>query len=109
VGTKLFLPSHNTPGLEPDSEPATWEASNPTFSNRTSSTVEGTNREHGSSYLALIEYMGLLGILPFSTPVVSVDEVSGPGIHVDARTGSPYHYAIPFAMVTLAGLISRGF
>src|ERR1022692_5329355 len=28
-------------------------------------TVEGTNREHGSSYLALVEYMGLLGILPF--------------------------------------------
>ena len=35
-------------------------------------TKEGTNREHGNSYLALVEYVGLLGILPFALLVFLV-------------------------------------
>jgi O-antigen ligase len=36
------------------------------------STKPGTNREHGNSYLALIEYVGILGILPFAILVFLV-------------------------------------
>jgi O-antigen ligase len=73
------------------------------------STVEGTNREHGSSYLALIEYMGLLGILPFLLLLFLLMRSAGRVYMWMRRTGSPYHYAIPFAMVTLAGLIHAAF
>jgi O-antigen ligase len=72
-------------------------------------TVEGTNREHGSSYLALVEYMGLLGILPFLLLLFLVMRAAARAYAWMRRTGSPYHYAVPFAMVTLAGLIHAGF
>ena len=72
-------------------------------------TVEGTNREHGSSYLALIEYMGLLGILPFLLLLFLLIRAAGRMYAWMRRTGSPHHYAIPFAMVTLAGLIHAFF
>src|SRR5271166_2929110 len=35
-------------------------------------TVEGSNREHGSSYMAMAEYMGMLGILPFIVLLILV-------------------------------------
>jgi O-antigen ligase len=79
---------------------------------RTSSsiyTVEGSNREHGSSYLGLVEYMGALGIMPFLLLMALVVRAQ---IRVFAwmrRTGSPQHYAVPFALITLAGLIHAGF
>ena len=72
-------------------------------------TVEGTNREHGSSYLALVEYMGLLGILPFLLLLFLVMRAAARVYMWMRRTGSPYHYAIPFAMVTLAGLVHAVF
>jgi O-antigen ligase len=72
-------------------------------------TVEGTNREHGSSYLALIEYMGLLGILPFMLLLFLLLRSAARVYKWMRRTGSPYHYAMPFAMVTLAGLIHAAF
>jgi O-antigen ligase len=73
------------------------------------STVEGTNREHGSSYLALIEYMGLLGILPFLLLMFLLMRSAGRVYMWMRRTASPYHYAIPFAMVTLAGIVHAAF
>ena len=72
-------------------------------------TVEGTNREHGSSYLALVEYMGLLGIVPFLLLLFLVMRAAARVYMWMRRTGSPYHYAIPFAMVTLAGLVHAVF
>jgi O-antigen ligase len=72
-------------------------------------TVEGTNREHGSSYLALVEYMGLLGILPFLLLLFMLMRAMVGVFRLMRKTSSPYHYAIPFAMVTLAGLIHAGF
>jgi len=72
-------------------------------------TVEGTNREHGSSYLAMAEYMGLLGILPFLLLLVLLMRTAAQAFHWMRRTGSPSHYAVPFALVTVAGLIHAGF
>lgn len=72
-------------------------------------TVEGSNREHGSSYLAMAEYMGLLGIVPFLFLLVQVAWAIGRAYGWVRRTGNASHYAVPFAMVTLAGLIHAGF
>jgi O-antigen ligase len=72
-------------------------------------TVEGTNREHGSSYLALVEYLGLAGIVPFLVLLLLLVHASGRMLLWVRRNGSAYHYGVPFALVTLAGLIHAGF
>ena len=72
-------------------------------------TVEGSNREHGSSYLAMAEYMGLLGILPFLILVFLVMRSAARAYAWMRRSGSASHYAVPFALVTLAGLIHAVF
>lgn len=68
-------------------------------------TVEGTNREHGSSYLALIEYMGLLGVVPFLVLLLLVVRSIWHVLGWVRRTASPFHYSVPFALITMAGLI----
>jgi len=72
-------------------------------------TMEGTNREHGSSYLAMAEYMGLLGIMPFLFLMVLLIRAAVRAYSWVRRTGSASHYAVPFAMIVLAGLIHAGF
>lgn len=72
-------------------------------------TVEGTNREHGSSYLAMAEYMGMLGILPFIFLLILLFRAITRTYTLMRKTGSPFHYAVPFALVSLAGLIHAGF
>ncbi len=72
-------------------------------------TVEGTNREHGSSYLAMAEYMGMLGILPFIVLLMMVARAVGRVFSWMRRTGSPSHCAVPFALVAAAGLIHAAF
>jgi hypothetical protein len=63
------------------------------------------NREHGNSYLALTEYVGLLGILPFAISGFLVMRMVFQVCSWMRRTSNPYHCAIPLAMVLLAGLI----
>jgi O-antigen ligase len=72
-------------------------------------TEEGTNREHGSSYLALAEYMGLLGTVPFLVLLFMVVRVLARICRWMRRTGNPYHYSIPFALVAIAGLVHACF
>jgi O-antigen ligase len=72
-------------------------------------TVDGSNREHGSSYLAIAEYMGLLGILPFLFLLALLARAAGRVYIWMRRTGSPSHYGVPFALITFAGLIHAGF
>jgi O-antigen ligase len=72
-------------------------------------TVEGTNREHGSSYLALVEYLGLAGILPFLLLLFLLIRASGRMFSWVRRNGNACHYGLPFALVALAGLIHAGF
>jgi O-antigen ligase len=72
-------------------------------------TVEGSNREHGSSYLAMVEYMGLLGILPFLLLLFLLLRAVGRVYTWMRRNSSSHHYAVPFAMVCLAGLIHAAF
>jgi len=72
-------------------------------------TTEGTNREHGNSYLALAEYMGLLGALPFVLLLLMVMRMVFRICRWLRRTANPYHYSIPFALVATAGLVHACF
>jgi len=72
-------------------------------------TVFGTNREHGSSYLAMAEYMGMLGILPFLLLLALAMGGVFRMLRWIQRTGRLSHCGVPFALITLAGLIHAGF
>jgi O-antigen ligase len=71
--------------------------------------VEGLNREHGSSFLAMAEYMGMLGILPFILLLALLLRAFIRMFAWMRRTGSPGHYGVPFALITMSGLIHAGF
>jgi O-antigen ligase len=73
-----------------------------------STTDAGSNREHGSSYLALAEYMGLLGIAPFLLLLLLLIRAAV-RVYRWMRARGPYHYAVPLAMIVLAGLVHAGF
>jgi len=72
-------------------------------------TKVGSNREHGNSYLALAEYMGLLGLVPFAILVFLVAQMVFRVCVWVRHTSNPYHCAIPFSMVLLAGLVHATF
>ena len=69
----------------------------------------GSNREHGSSYLALAEYVGLLGIVPFIILLVLLLRTATRVYLWMRRNQSPNNYAVVFAMIVIAGLIHAGF
>jgi O-antigen ligase len=68
-----------------------------------------TTREHGSSYLAIAEWVGLLGVAPFLglllTIVIHVARVFR-GLR---RSGDPFSPAVPMAAVLSAGLVHAAF
>ena len=69
----------------------------------------GTSREHGNSYLALLEWVGLLGIVPFLLLIAGLAlEIAVVGRYMQ-RTLDGTHPAIPLAMVCLAGLVGAVF
>jgi O-antigen ligase len=74
----------------------------------TSSSAE-TAREHGSSYMTVVEWVGLLGILPFvGLLALTASNVWKVCVWM-RRTADPRHYSIPLAMVVLSGLVHAGF
>jgi O-antigen ligase len=81
----------------------------PDFTSSSVYTEEGTNREHGNSYLALAEYMGLFGAVPFLVLLFMLVRVLVRMYRWMRRTGNPYHYSIPFALVAIAGLVHACF
>jgi O-antigen ligase len=66
-------------------------------------------REHGNSYLAITEYMGLLGLVPFVFLLFLVVRMILQMCLWMRRTGNVYHPGIPMAMVLLAGLVHAFF
>jgi O-antigen ligase len=68
-----------------------------------------TEREHGSSYMTIAEWVGLVGVMPF---VVILAVTVSNLWRVCAwmrRTSDPRHCAIPLAMVVFAGLVHAAF
>ena len=74
----------------------------------TSSTTE-TAREHGSSYLAILEWVGLLGVTPFYALLMFLLITVARVFAWMRRTGNKYHPVVPLAAVVLAGLVHAGF
>src|SRR5262249_10140242 len=72
-------------------------------------TKEGGNREHGNSYLALAEYVGLLGLVPFIMLLFLLARMIAQTILGMRRTSNPYHCAIPLAMVLFSGMVHAFF
>jgi len=66
-------------------------------------------REHGSSYLAIAEWVGLLGVAPFFTLVLLIAVNIGRVAAWARRTGDPFSPAIPIAAVLTAGLVHTVF
>jgi O-antigen ligase len=68
-----------------------------------------TAREHGSGYMTIAEWVGLLGVLPFIMLLgLTVSNVWKVCVWMN-RTANPRHYSIPLAMVVLAGLVHTSF
>lgn len=74
----------------------------------TSSTTE-TAREHGSSYLAILEWVGLVGVAPFYALVLFLLITVVRVFAWMRRTADPFHAAVPLAALVLAGLIHAAF
>jgi O-antigen ligase len=72
-------------------------------------TTECTSREHGSSYIALLQYVGLLGVVPFAILLLLVIYQILRTLVWMRRTGNPRNYAVPLAMLCLAGLLHAVF
>jgi O-antigen ligase len=82
---------------------------NPVMNIGNVSSTAGTVREHGSSYITIAEWVGLLGVLPFvALLAVTVANVWRVCAWMN-RTADPRNYSIPLAMVVLSGLCHATF
>jgi O-antigen ligase len=72
-------------------------------------TLDGVTKEHGNSYLALIQYVGLLGIVPFALLIILILHMIYKVSSWLRNTGNPNHFAVPLACICLAGLIHAFF
>src|SRR5436853_625592 len=66
-------------------------------------------REHGSSYLAILEWQGLLGVAPFLALVLAVALNAGEVLLWVRRTGNVFSPALPLSLVVIAGLVHAEF
>jgi O-antigen ligase len=73
------------------------------------STSQGVTTENGSSYLAIVEWVGILGVLPFLFLVLAIVGKTVRTVRWMLSTGNPSHPAVPLAMVLVAGLIHAAF
>lgn len=68
-----------------------------------------TSSEHGSSYLAITEWVGIIGIFPFILLLGILLVKVGQAVRWMWRTGNPANGAVPLAMVMIAGIVHAGF
>jgi hypothetical protein len=64
--------------------------------------------ENGSSYLAIVTWVGMLGVLPFFLLIILLLASVARTVMWMWNTGSPVHPSVPLAMVMVAGLINAG-
>ncbi|MGB9234770.1 MAG: O-antigen ligase family protein [Terriglobales bacterium] len=68
-----------------------------------------TVREHGSSYMTIAEWVGLLGVVPFLA-LLSLTAANVWRVCLwMRRTRNPLHYSIPLAMVLVTGFVHASF
>jgi O-antigen ligase len=68
-------------------------------------TVEEGNREHGNSYLALVQYVGLAGVIPFAVLLSLVLGLIVRTCRWIRRSADPRNYALPMLLVSVAGMV----
>ena len=73
------------------------------------SATSATSTENGSSYLAIAMWVGIIGILPFLMLLAFLLKKIGQTFKWMWATGSPFHPAVPLAMLMVAGLIHATF
>ncbi len=71
--------------------------------------AQQTTREHGNSYLAITEWVGLLGVLPFFALVFLTAMNAYRGLAWMRRIGNPCHASVPVALILTAGVIHATF
>lgn len=86
-------------GAEPEQEEPT----------RTSASTLNVTVENGSSYLAIVSGVGVLGVVPFAVLLVLLLAKTFQTIVWMRKTGSPLHPAVPLAMVMIAGIAHATF
>jgi O-antigen ligase len=72
-------------------------------------TVEEGNREHGNSYLALVQYVGLAGVIPFAVLLSLVLGIIVRTCRWIRRSADPRNYSVPLVLVCIAGLVHAVF
>jgi O-antigen ligase len=70
---------------------------------------DSITREHGNSYLAIVEGVGLLGVVPFLTLVLLVAINALRALLWTRTTSDPRTLAFPIAAIVVAGLVHAGF
>ena len=129
TGLVFLYKGHQTAGLVGSRKPV-WDQTvasvqqNPWFGTGfgTISATEGSSaefgmfasnskvtREHGNSYLAIVEWVGLLGVVPFFILVSLVAVNVGRVVRWMRRTGDPFSASVPLAAVMAAGLVHAAF
>jgi hypothetical protein len=73
------------------------------------STTAASNSENGSSYLTIVSWVGLVGVVPFLFLLLSLLNKIVRTLFWMAHTGNPFHPAVPISMILLAGLIHAAF
>ena len=91
-------------GMDVTTAPATDAHSMSTFR-----TAGGTAKEHGNSYLALVQYVGLLGMVPFTILMIMSVRIACRVFVWTWKTRDARNFAVPLAAVCLAGLIHAFF
>jgi O-antigen ligase len=71
--------------------------------------IREATREHGNSYLAITEWVGLVGDIPFFALVFLVTLNIGRALAQMHRTGDIFSPAVPLAGVLVAGLVHAAF
>ena len=66
-------------------------------------------REHGSSYLAILEWQGVVGVTPFLALMLLAALNTGRVLLWIRRTGDACSPTLPIALVVIAGLAHAGF
>lgn len=67
------------------------------------------SREHGSSYLAIVEWVGLVGIVPFAALLLLLVWKIGQALAWMSRTRCAEHPLVPIVLVLLGGFIHAAF
>ena len=68
-----------------------------------------TSREHGSSYLAIVEWEGLIGVVPFAALLLTLLWKAGQVLAWMSRTRCANHPAVPIVMLIVGTFIHAAF